>query len=175
MTYAPTPTTHARPRRRILLVAVLAVLAFAALGAAVVYAAGRGQSAPVERAGHEVAPGVWQDPTPAQPVAPAGPIAAEPEPPAIKDFKLTPKITDKECFGSAGCNVTFRVDVAYDGLPPDDSTTWLLVYEIGGVEDGPQVGSIELTGMDLSGTEESVSTTSSKKKITLKLTSIERA
>jgi hypothetical protein len=109
-------------------------------------------------------------------------IAAPPEPaytpykPKPSDFELSAKITDKECFGSAGCNVTFRVDVAYNGIQTlDDDATWLVVYEIYGVEDAPQVGNFELTGTKISGTEETMSTASSKKKITLKVTSVEQS
>lgn len=99
------------------------------------------------------------------------PLGYKPKP---SDFKLTPKITDKECFGSAGCNVSFRVDVEYSGLPPGESVTWLVIYEITGVEDAPEVGSLEMTGVQAVGQEENVGTASSKSKITLKVTSVER-
>lgn len=99
------------------------------------------------------------------------PLGYEPKP---SDFKLTAKITDKECFGSAGCNVSFRVDVDYSGLPLGESVTWLVIYEINGVEDAPEVGNLKLTGERFTSEEESVGTTSSKSKITLKVTSVEK-
>ena len=46
--------------------------------------------------------------------------------------------------------------------------------EVGGVEDGPMVGSLELTGTTYEASEESASTTSSKKKITIKVTSVNK-
>ena len=43
--------------------------------------------------------------------------------PAKGDFKLTVKTLSKECFGSAGCSLTFRVRLAHDNsagpLDPD--------------------------------------------------------
>lgn len=94
--------------------------------------------------------------------------------PAIGDIALHPKITSKECFGSAGCFITLKVQAEYSGplLNPDD--TWLVTYEINGVEDGPQIGSFELTGTTYDMNEENVSTKSSRSKITIKTTSVEK-
>lgn len=94
--------------------------------------------------------------------------------PTPADIKLTPKITDKQCFGSAGCSVTFRVDLEYSGIPLDSDTTWLVIYEINGVDDAPQVGNLELTGTKFTSQEEDVDTASTKSKITLKVTSVEQ-
>jgi len=99
---------------------------------------------------------------------------AEPVAPAPEDFTATPKIVEKECFGSAGCNVTLRVDLEMKTIP-DPAQSWLLVYEIRGVEDGPEVGNLTLTGDNIQGTEENVSISSSKAKITIKVTSVEKA
>jgi hypothetical protein len=94
--------------------------------------------------------------------------------PAPADFRLTAKITDKQCFGSAGCNVTFRVDVTYAGTAAlDPDKTWLVIYEINGIEDAPQVGNFQLTGTRVESTDEDVQTSSTKSKITLKATSVE--
>lgn len=99
---------------------------------------------------------------------------AEPIAPKASDFKLTPKIVEKNCYGSAGCSITLRVDVAMEVLPDDDAS-WLVVYEIRGVEDGPEVGNLTITGDRVESTEEHVSTASSKSKITIKVTSVEPA
>lgn len=95
--------------------------------------------------------------------------------PKISDFELTAQIVDKDCFGSAGCSVTFRPDLTYVGQPLDSDTTWLVIYEINGVEDAPQVGNIEVTGPNYEGQEEFVDTASTKSKITLKVTSVQEA
>lgn len=105
--------------------------------------------------------------------APAATTPKSSQKPKAADFKLTAKVTKKDCFGSAGCNVEFRVACTYSGPPLDDSTTWLVTYEINGVDDAPEVGSLELTGDTFSSEEESVGTPSSKSKITLKVTDVE--
>lgn len=122
------------------------------------------------------------DPAPAPAVAPqtqeavaAVPTAEAPAKvkPKVSDFKLTPKVIDKDCFGSAGCNVTLRVDMEITGPVPSDDTSWLVVYEIHGVEDGPQVGNLTLTGSTFESAEEVVSTPSAKTKLTIKAVSID--
>lgn len=109
---------------------------------------------------------VLPDPTP----TPAAVVT-----PGIGDFELTPKITDKECFGSAGCNVSFRIDLVYSGQTLDDDTTWLVTYEVTGIEDGPMIGSLELTGSTFSAQTETVSTTSQKSKVSIKVTDVQKS
>lgn len=105
------------------------------------------------------------DPTPT-------PVAAAT--PAVSDLELTLKTTSKKCFGSAGCLITVKVNLGYGGptLSPDD--TWQVTYEINGVQDGPLVGSFEMTGDQYTVNEENVETTSSKSKVTVKVTSVEK-
>jgi hypothetical protein len=90
------------------------------------------------------------------------------------NVKLTAKITSKECFGSAGCNVSFKVRMAYSGPTLSTDDTWEVTYEVTGIEDGPLVGSFNVTGDEYEVNEESVSTTSSKKKLTIKVTSVDK-
>jgi hypothetical protein len=95
--------------------------------------------------------------------------------PKAGDFKLTAKVTEKACFGSAGCNVTFEPDVTYAGTQDlDPAITWQVVYEINGVEDAPQVGNLTIEGTEVTYHQEDVSTKSSKSKITLKVTSVDQ-
>jgi hypothetical protein len=95
--------------------------------------------------------------------------------PEPAQFRLTAKVTKKDCFGSAGCNITFRPDVTYTGPALDPDDTWTVVYEIRGVEDEPEVSHLEMTGTQFEADDEDVSTTSSHSKITLKVTSVEAA
>lgn len=55
--------------------------------------------------------------------------------PAVADFKLSLKITDKQCFGSAGCNVGFEVVLVYTGPGVEPSSSWDVTYDITGAED----------------------------------------
>jgi cytoskeletal protein RodZ len=94
--------------------------------------------------------------------------------PAASDIALTAKVTRKKCFGSAGCNIDFKVEMAYGGPALSEDDTWEITYEVTGVEDGPMIGSLELTGTTFTATEESVSTSGSKKKLTVKVTSVSK-
>lgn len=95
--------------------------------------------------------------------------------PKVKDFKLTAKITSKHCFGSAGCNVEFEPDLSYEGSALlDEDVTWRLTYEATGIEDGPLIGTVEVTGPNYESNGELVETKSTKSKITLKITSLEK-
>lgn len=94
--------------------------------------------------------------------------------PKPADFKLTVKVLSKKCFGSAGCNVSYRVEVGYVGASqPSPEDTWRVTYAVSGVEDGPQVNSFILTGDQYSiDEEEFAQTKSSKAKLTAKVTDI---
>lgn len=89
--------------------------------------------------------------------APAGETATAPTsdgavPPAIPessrylptpaDFTVTVTVVEKQCFGSAGCNVTFRPELAYSGPPIDDS--FIVNYELAGTQD-PFLGRLTIT------------------------------
>lgn len=93
--------------------------------------------------------------------------------PGPKDFTLKVRVTKKECFGSAGCNLTYRVhDLTYSGdtaqLDPDK--TYELTYEVRGIEDGPAMYSINTRGGEYEAPDEefgSVSAAQGKKKAPL--------
>jgi hypothetical protein len=63
--------------------------------------------------------------------APAAPVTTGPTyaNPTAADFQITPKITQKQCFGSAGCNVTFTVDLAYVGKGAKPYSTWDITFD----------------------------------------------
>jgi len=104
--------------------------------------------------------------------APAAPD--EPSAPAASRFTLDVEITDRECFGTAGCHVTFRVVPGWSGDLGD--TPWLITYELSGVEDGPMVGSIEVVGTTyVDDGEEFAMTPSSKAKLRAKVVRVSRA
>jgi hypothetical protein len=124
---------------------------------------------------------------PAQAVDPALPSVDDetlPDPapttagPALtkSDVKLSLKTTDKQCFGSVGCNVTVQVEAAHaDGVGSFKSAeTWLVTYEISGDESGPIVGSFEITDGKYDVNEESLSTKSSKTKVSVKVVDVEK-
>lgn len=95
--------------------------------------------------------------------------------PAPGDFRLTVIETKKSCFGAAGCNVTYEVDLTYIGPRPlDPSDRWQVIYEIRGAED-PKVGSIEVQGDQYSKESETVSTASGGARLTATPTAVRQA
>ncbi|WP_173061762.1 hypothetical protein [Phytohabitans houttuyneae] len=89
--------------------------------------------------------------------------------PTKSDFKLSIKVLKKECFGSAGCNIVFRIQVAASASfdkTLDPSKTYEVTYEVLGGED-PLQNTFELTG-DQSYVEEEeiISTATSNAKLT---------
>jgi hypothetical protein len=94
--------------------------------------------------------------------------------PSATDFELTPKTTEKQCFGTAGCSVTVKVEVGYEGPALSSDDTWEVTYELTGDESGPIIGSFELTGEQYDQNEVSMSTPSSKTKIKVKVTSVSK-
>jgi hypothetical protein len=82
--------------------------------------------------------------------------------PSPADFKVSVHILKKDCFGPAGCNVTYRIEPAYSGQVLDDNQSFTVTYAVTGGED-PQSGSFTVTGSQASySSEEFISTKSSK-------------
>lgn len=64
-----------------------------------------------------------------------------------QDVHLSLKTVGRQCFGTAGCNVSVEVVVGWEapyGVTPADS--WRVIYQIGGDESGPIVGSVSVMG-----------------------------
>ena len=92
--------------------------------------------------------------------------------PTVKDFKLTVKTLTKQCFGSAGCNVTFRILVAYSGPALDPGKTYEVLYTVKGGED-PVENKLTVSGGESSvDEEEMVSTSKSSAKLTAVVTDV---
>ncbi len=112
----------------------------------------------------------------AAPVAPTttGPTYADP---LVADFQMAPKITQKQCFGSAGCNVSFTVDLTYVGKGAKPNSTWDITFDAVGTEDAlTDTISLHFDGTGIHGTydstEENAQTKHSSDALTLKITSI---
>lgn len=55
--------------------------------------------------------------------------------PKPEDFRLEPLVVESRCFGSAGCNVTFRIELEYQGGALEPGSEWEVIYEVRGGED----------------------------------------
>ena len=69
--------------------------------------------------------------------------------PTAADFTITLTVISKSCFGSAGCNITYKPDVAYSGSTLDPAKTWTVVYDIAGGE-SPQTANLTVKGTQVS-------------------------
>lgn len=93
-----------------------------------------------------------------------------------KDFTIHIKTREKKCFGSAGCNVTFKIDPSYVGTAPlPDSGLIEVTYKVTGGEDGPQVNTFSIDGEGTAhfDSEETISTSSSHRTLKAKVTDVE--
>lgn len=91
------------------------------------------------------------------------------------DFSMELRTSERQCFGSAGCNVTVEPDITYLGLSEDldPNATYEITYEITGDEDGPIIATAELTnGEDLSMSGSVVGTPSTSTKVTVEITEV---
>lgn len=104
--------------------------------------------------------------------------APEPEPrefkPLVKDFKIKIKILKKQCFGSAGCLVDYRIDPEYVGTQPlPDTGTVEVTYRVTGDESGPIDNTFTVEdGQASYDKEESLTSKSPATKIKAKVTSV---
>lgn len=92
----------------------------------------------------------------------------------VKDVKLTAKITDRQCFGSAGCNVQYTIKAA---VAKPVSESYDVTYTVHGFDDGDQIGTLTL-GADGTLEQDAFNAGSVKSagtKLTVKITDLERS
>ncbi|MFI0236342.1 hypothetical protein [Streptomyces sp. NPDC016845] len=95
--------------------------------------------------------------------------------PAAEDFEMTLKTTSKQCFGTAGCNLTVEPDLSYGGLSDslDPAAVYEITYEITGDESGPVIETAELSDQtSLNFTPTVLQTSSSGKKVSVEITDV---
>lgn len=94
---------------------------------------------------------------------------------APTDFTMTLRTTERQCFGSAGCNVTVEPVLSYvgawNGVDPD--AVYSITYEIRGDESGAVIETAELSDeTTLNYTPTLISTASASKKVSVKITDV---
>jgi hypothetical protein len=83
------------------------------------------------------------------------------------------KILQKENFGEAGSNITFRIQASWNKTY-DPSKTYEVTYEVRGTEGGPMVNTLTVTGDQYERTQEEYAQTSSTSaKLTAQATDVE--
>lgn len=95
--------------------------------------------------------------------------------PATTDFSVKLKVTEKQCFGSAGCNVTVEPKITKVEPSVPDEGTIDLTFKISGDESGPviETSTLDLADGTYSVSEIWLSTPSSGVTPTAKVTEIE--
>lgn len=61
--------------------------------------------------------------------------APPPHTPTPEDFQLEVIETSRSCFGSAGCNIKYKINPTYTGPTIDSSKSYTIIYEVTGAED----------------------------------------
>lgn len=95
--------------------------------------------------------------------------------PKPSDFVIRIKVRAKQCFGSAGCLITYRIDPSYRGRPFRGS--YDITYRVSGDESGPQTNTftIDEAGNASFDSEETASTRSSKVKMKATAIGVDRS
>lgn len=90
------------------------------------------------------------------------------------DVKLTVKITDKQCFGSAGCNIEFDVKAGWPEAAVPRGTECDVTYEVRGFTD-PQTGTLTVRddGTALTDSFNFGQTAKRSSKVTARVTEVE--
>lgn len=90
-------------------------------------------------------------------------------------FTIELRTTERQCFGSAGCNVTVEPELTYlaDSAEIDPDAVYEITYEIHGDESGPVIETAELTDQtSLNYTPSLISTASSGAKVSVEITDV---
>lgn len=93
---------------------------------------------------------------------------------APEDLAIKLKIRSQECFGSAGCNVTYTIDVEYVGAEdnvPDGS--YLVTYKVSGGDSGPVINTFTLDDGTMTYDEEELISTTGKPHLRAVATDVE--
>lgn len=108
----------------------------------------------------------------ASPVEPAGEETPPPLP-AADDFTIDLKILSKQCFGSAGCSVTYAINPVYVGVESLDGVSATVTYQVLGGDSGPQINSFTVDGDVVTYQEEEfISTPSSSTELKVEVTDV---
>ncbi|MGR6969000.1 hypothetical protein ACU639_05215 [Streptomyces cynarae] len=90
-------------------------------------------------------------------------------------FTIKLKTKSRQCFGSAGCNLTVEPDLTYLGVSEsiNPDATYEITYEIRGDESGPVIETAELSNQtSLNYTPTVIQTASSSTKVSVEITDV---
>ncbi|MFI7403443.1 hypothetical protein ACIBW9_23725 [Streptomyces sp. NPDC049541] len=93
----------------------------------------------------------------------------------VDSFTIELRTTKRQCFGTAGCNVTVEPDLTYlgDSEGIDPSAVYEITYEIHGDESGPVIETAELSDRtSLNYTPSAISIASAGTKVSVEITDV---
>jgi hypothetical protein len=167
----PLPPAPPAPKKNrtnaIIIGSAAAVIAAVVATGIIVVQSGDGDSKPAATAASSV---------PAEDVLSAA--EDEPEPTyadlTSADFTMKLRTTSRQCFGSAGCNLTVEPDLTYVGSGDiDPDAVYSITYEIRGDESGPVIATAELSNeASLNYRPSVISTASSGMKVSVEITDV---
>jgi hypothetical protein len=79
-------------------------------------------------------------------LAPSDPPTTTAYTPVAADFELKVTVLSKECFGSAGCDLTYRVTPTYTGIGFSADKSVTVTYSVSGSSDGQTSQSFDMAG-----------------------------
>lgn len=167
--FPPVPPIPPAPRKRkTARVALTALGAAAVLGLGIVIGASGGTDQQHDDSVSGSSP---------RPVLPA--VKPSPTPSYVtldkSSFEIKLITKERQCFGSAGCNVTVEPDLTLTSDPEDidPDAMYEITYEVHGDESGTVIETAELTNRtSLSVSQTSISTASSSTKVTAEITAV---
>jgi hypothetical protein len=92
---------------------------------------------------------------------------------SVSDIQLTFKVKSKQCFGSAGCNLTVTPHIALRSSL-NAYETYEITFNVYGDENGPVVNTVTITGDNLAYHDIFIGTPNSSTKVRGKVTSVEK-
>lgn len=167
----PPPTAPKKSRTNAIIIGAAVAIIAAIIGTGVVVVQTRDDSKPTAAA---------ETSAPAEDLAaPAVEETEDPEPSYAEltpaDFEMKLRTTRRQCFGSAGCNLTVEPDLTYTGLTGDidPDAVYDITYEIKGDESGPVIATAELSNeTNLNYRPSLITTVSSGTKVSVKITDV---
>jgi hypothetical protein len=164
------PPAPKKPRTNVVIVGSAAAVIAAVIGTGVVVVQSNDDSKPAA---------TTRSSAPADDTVTAA--AADPDPtPAYPElnadsFTIDLKTKSRQCFGSAGCNLTVEphLTLLVDSTDVDPDATYEITYEIHGDESGPVIETAELSDQtSLNYTPSIISTASSSTKLSVEITDV---
>lgn len=171
----PTPPRPPRRGLRIALISVAAALLLCVAGAVIIGVTQQHAKPAGSNKAAAQAP-LPQDPCGGGVCTTTTPVADSPTTTAVvpltaSDIQVTVKVKKKDCFGSAGCNVEYKIEA---GWPDDGQYECEVTYDVHGLED-TQTGTLDIhrDGTYEQDSYQAGETSSSKKKLTAKVTDVD--